>query len=91
MKKIELKCGAAIEVDESALDNMELIDALAEAQTDNPLAFSTAMLMLVGKGQRKQIYAAIKEQKGSSVVSMDDVGDVFTEIVEALGEQAKNS
>jgi len=90
MKQIATKCGFTLEIDENALDNMEVIDALAEAQDDNPLMFSKAILLLIGKKQRSDLYGAIKESKGGSNVTVEDITGVFEDIIEQLGDSAKN-
>lgn len=86
--KGELKNGFSFDVDENALDNMELIDAMAEAQEENPAMFSKAVLLLLGKDQRKMLYDHIRDDNGR--VSVEAVTNSFVEIFEALGEQGKN-
>ena len=86
--KGKLKNGFSFDVDENALDNMELIDAMAEAQEENPAMFSKAVLLLLGKDQRKKLYDHIRDDNGR--VSVEAVANSFVEIFEALGEQGKN-
>lgn len=86
--KGKLKNGFSFDVDENALDNMELIDAMAEAQEENPAMFSKAVLLLLGKDQRKELYDHIRDDNGR--VSVEAVTNSFVEIFEALGEQGKN-
>ena len=86
--KGKLKNGFSFDVDENALDNMELIDAMAEAQEENPAMFSKAVLLLLGKDQRKRLYDHIRDDNGR--VSVEAVTNSFVEIFEALGEQGKN-
>lgn len=86
--KGKLKNGFSFDVDENALDNMELIDAMAEAQEENPAMFSKAVLLLLGKDQRKMLYDHIRDDNGR--VSVEAVTNSFVEIFEALGEQGKN-
>ncbi len=86
--KGKLKNGFSFDVDENALDNMELIDAMAEAQEENPAMFSKAVLLLLGKDQRKKLYDHIRDDNGR--VSVEAVTNSFVEIFEALGEQGKN-
>ena len=85
--KGKLKNGFSFDVDENALDNMELIDAMAEAQEENPAMFSKAVLLLLGKDQRKKLYDHIRDDNGR--VSVEAVTNSFVEIFEALGEQGK--
>lgn len=54
MKQIVLNNGFAVEVDENVIDNMELVDALAEMKDDDdPLGISKVTKLLLGKKQRK--------------------------------------
>lgn len=86
--KGKLKNGFEFDIDEKALDNMELIDAMAEAQDDNPAKFSKAILLLLGKDERDRLYDHIREQDGR--VPIQAVSDSFVEIFQALGDQGKN-
>ena len=44
MIKGETKTGFAFELEEAVLDNMELVDALAEMQEDDPLALPVSAI-----------------------------------------------
>ena len=61
---------------------------MAEAQEENPAMFSKAVLLLLGKDQRKKLYDHIRDDNGR--VSVEAVTNSFVEIFEALGEQGKN-
>ena len=41
--------GFSIELEESALDNMEVLDALSDLDEGNPLAMSRLVVKLLGK------------------------------------------
>ena len=86
--KGKLKNGFEFDIDEKALDNMELIDAMAEAQDDNPAKFSKAILLLLGKDERDRLYDHIREKDGR--VPIQSVADSFVEIFQILGDQGKN-
>lgn len=88
MKKGTLKNGFEFEVDEKVMDDMEFIDLLAEADDGNPLRFSKATLILLGKDQRKRLYDSIRAEDGR--VPPEAFSDVFYELLEALGEEGKN-
>lgn len=90
MKEVKLSNGFTVKVEDNAFDNIELLDALEEAREEDPLAFSKAMRIVLGADQRKKLYDHIKAEKQSAVVTPDEIADVFTEIVEALGDTAKN-
>ena len=86
--KGKLQNGFEFDIDEAALDNMELIDAMTEAQEDDPGKFSKATLLLLGKDERKRLYDHLREEDGR--VPIKAVADAFVEIFQALGEQGKN-
>lgn len=88
MKKGTLKNGFEFEVDEKVMDDMEFIDLLAEADDGNPLRFSQATLLLLGRDQRKRLYDRIRTEEGR--VPLEAFSDVFYELIEALGEEGKN-
>ena len=48
--------GFAFTIPRERLDNMELLDALAEADNGNVLAVSNAVTLLLGAGQKKALY-----------------------------------
>lgn len=68
--------GFDYEISETRLDNMELVDALAEAQ-ENPLKIGTVVTLLLGSEQKKKLYDHLRLEDGT-VPS----GRVSEEIVE---------
>lgn len=89
MKKIVLENGLELEVNESALNNMELLDALAEMTEGNALALSNVVKLMLGNENRKKLYDYIRKEDGT--VPMEQVDKCVTEIMNLLGEQGKNS
>ena len=83
------RSGFEFEVDAKALDDMEMIDALAEIMDENPLAFSKVCLKLLGPVQRKALYEHLRGEDGKVPVEAIsvEIGDIFR----ALGEAGKNS
>lgn len=81
--------GFAFELDEKALDDMNLIDALAEASTNDPLQFSRVIRLLLGDAQRKRLYDALKDEAGR--VPIERVSQAVSEIFSAAGNVGKNS
>jgi len=55
--------GFEFEIDPKVLDDMELLDALAETET-NPLRISEVSLKVLGKEQRKKMYDNIRTEDG---------------------------
>ena len=86
--KGKLTNGFEFDIDANVLDNMELIDAMAEAQNDDPTKFSEATLLLLGREERKRLYDHLRDENGR--VPVQAVADAFVEIFEILGDQAKN-
>ncbi len=83
--KGKLACGFEFEIDGAALDNMELIDAIAECDK-NPLAVSTVVSMLLGD-QKKKLYDCLRTEKGNVPIKAvsEAVAAIFT------SSSAKNS
>lgn len=87
MTKGITKSGFEYEVDESAADNMELIDALAEAAGDDMLAISSVCKMLLGKDMRKKLYDHVRAEDGR--VPIKNAVDEIMEIMQAMGDKGK--
>lgn len=83
------KSGFSFCIPKRRMQSMELMDALAEMQEENPLAISRVVKMLLGDDQRKKLYDHLRGEDG--VVSAEDVGQAITEIFEAFGKEGKNS
>lgn len=80
--------GFSFSLDETALDNMELVDALADAQNDDPIAVSRACLLLLGRETRKQLYDHVRTPDGR--VPIEEIAKSMVEILEAFGKAGKN-
>ena len=88
MKKGTLENGFKYEVDENILDDMELLDALAEAE-ENPLKISIVSKKILGTEQRKRLYDHIRRDDGT--VPVEEASQAIADILEALGDEGKNS
>ncbi|MEF9970519.1 MAG: hypothetical protein RR759_08715 [Ruthenibacterium sp.] len=80
--------GFAFSLPESAINNMELIDALSDAVDDNPIAVSKACLLLLGKDLRQKLYDYLRKEDGR--VPIEDVSQSLIDIFGAFGKQGKN-
>ena len=89
MKKIVLENGLELEVNEQSLNNMELLDALAEMTDGNALALSNVVKLMLGNDNRKKLYDYIRDKDGR--VPLEKIDKCLTEIMMLLGEQGKNS
>ena len=85
---ITTKSGFCCEIDPEVLNNMELVDALAEVQNGNSLAYPTVCLLILGKETRTRLYNHLRNEAGR--VPPADVYRELTEIMNALGQPAKN-
>lgn len=80
--------GFAFSLDEKALDNMELVDTLAEMQSGDPLAISAVVRMVLGEEQRRALYEHLRTADGR--VPATAVSDAVMEIFDAFGKAGKN-
>ena len=87
MLRGKTESGFEFEIDEKVLDNMELLDAIAEAD-DNPLLMSSVVKMLLGDKQRKALYAHLRKDDGR--VPVEDVGKAIADIFNSCGQEGKN-
>lgn len=88
MKKGKTESGFKYEIDEKVLDDMELIDAMAASQGEDPTQISTVVVKIFGADQRKKLYDHIRTEDGR--VPVTEVANIITEIINSLGEDGKN-
>ena len=84
-----LKNGFKFAIDPAVLDDMELVDAMAESEGDNPLMISTVINKLLGPEQKKKLYDHIRTKDGR--VPVEKVAEMVGEIMDQMGEEGKNS
>lgn len=84
---MKTKSGFECEITKDRLDNMELVDALAELD-ENELAVSRVCLLLLGKETRKRLYDHLRTEDGR--VPTAALTAELSEIMAALGETGKN-
>lgn len=89
MKKGKTESGFEFQIEDSNLDNMELLDALAEIDGGNVAALPRASALLLGNEQKKSLYNHLRSEKGN--VPMEAFMDEITEIMKIIGEEGKNS
>ena len=88
MKKGKTESGFKFEIVEKVLDDMELIDAMAASQGDDPTQISTVVVKIFGADQRKRLYDHVRTEDGR--VPVTEVANIITEIIESLGDDGKN-
>lgn len=83
----KLESGFEYEVAEEVRDNMELLDAIVEAD-ENPLAVSKVVKLLLGENQRRKLYDHLRTDKGN--VPIMAVSNAVAEIFRGSGQAVKN-
>lgn len=86
---VQIKEGLTCEVDSDALDDMELVEALADIKEENPLAIAKVAELLLGKSEKKRLYDGLRNEKGR--VKTSEVSEAIITIFAALGNAGKNS
>lgn len=84
--KVKLSNGFECEVDENILDNMELIDAIAGA--DDDVTNVSALVKMIFGDNKKALYDSLRED---GRVSVSSIVSAIKEVLEAAGEEGKNS
>ena len=71
-----------------AADNMELLDALSDAMSENPLAISRVCRLFLGEQTRKALYDHLRQPDGRvpTAAVMADLMEIFG----AFGKAGKN-
>ena len=88
MKKGQLSNGFKYEIDETKMDDMEFLDALAEARDEDPVSVSIVIKKLLGKEQRKAFYDHIREEDGR--VPVQKTMEALNEMFDQMGDEGKN-
>lgn len=84
--KIKAPCGAELEIDKMALDDMELLDALSALESGHAFAISRITELLLGEKNRKKLYDAIRENGRVPIASFQKE---IEGILNALGSDGK--
>lgn len=80
--------GFCFDVAPAVMDNMELLDALAAANDNDPLAISRVCVMILGEEQRKRLYDHLRTEDGR--VPLADVSAALEDIMASFGTVGKN-
>ena len=88
MQKVITKSGFECLVDKKQMDDMELVDKIAEADAGNPLAVSAVTEKVLGKEQKAKLYNHLRNEDGR--VPIEKVGEEIVEIITSLGSEGKN-
>lgn len=87
MVEIVLENGLKIQIDENAMDDMELLDLLAQLDDGNGYAIPRVVEHLLGKEQKKALYDSVRVNGRAPVTK---VVEAMKEILNKLGETGKN-
>ena len=79
--------GFSFSLDEKVLDDMELVDTLAQMQEGDPLAISAVVRMVLGD-QRRALYDHRRTADGR--VPASAVSEEIRQIFDAFGKAGKN-
>lgn len=86
MLKGELKSGFKFEIEDSRLNNYELLEVLSEVD-ENPLLLPKLLKMLLGDEQKKSLLDHLRDENG--MVPSKGVSEAVMEIFQT--EKVKNS
>lgn len=87
MKKIRLDNGLNLNIQENALNNMELLDDLVDLDNGNGYAISRIVGRILDKDERKKLYDHLRVD---GVTPVDRVVEAMKEIFDKLGSAGKN-
>lgn len=79
--------GFEFEIDSMVMDDMELVDALADTMNDNPLSFSIVCTKLFGVEQKKRLYNHLRKD---GRVPLEAISNEIADVFKAMGEDGKN-
>lgn len=88
MIKGKTNSGFEFELSEETINNMELVDALAEASDDDPISVSRVVKLFLGDDLRKKLYDHLRNEQGRVPVAA--VNTEVMEIFQAFGKNGKN-
>ena len=88
-REVTTKSGFKCKIDEAVLDDMELVDAMAKAQGDDPLQLTVVIDKILGEKTKKKLYDHVRGKDGR--VPVETTTNEIVEIFEALGDDGKNS
>ena len=86
-KEITLESGLVLQIDENALDDMELLEVLIDLDEGKPSAVPSVGRHLLGEEQMKKLYESLRK---NGRVPITGYSDAIKEILGKLGETGKN-
>lgn len=80
--------GFDFDVEKEVFDDMELLDALVEADSGSLIAVPKVAEKILGKDQKKRLYDHLRQENGRVPVHL--VSDEIGNIMKLIGEEGKN-
>lgn len=73
------KSGFSFEIKESAIDDMEFMEMVADVE-DNPVLVPKVIEHMLGKEQKQKLYDHLRTEEGNVPVQamLDEMEDIFT-------------
>lgn len=88
MKIIKLSSGLELEISEDVMNDMELVDILAEAGENDPIAVSKICKKIMGTENRKKLYDSVRNDAGR--IPVEKISSAVEEIFKSFGDTGKN-
>ena len=89
MVRCETRTGFVCELAENVMDNMELLDVMADETVEMAFRASAAVKMILGAEQRKKLYDHLRTEDGRVPVAA--VNEALEDILQSFGKHGKNS
>lgn len=89
MVKCTTKTGFTCELPDNALDNMELVDVMADSSMNPGFRASATLRLLLTPDQKKALYDHLRTEDGR--VSIVAVNEAIVDIFNCFNQQGKNS
>ena len=87
MTHVTLSCGFEADIDETAVNDMEFLDALTAMQGGDPTGMSVMCALILSKEDKKRLYDCCRNEQGRATV--DKIGEQMTELLGQLGSKKK--
>lgn len=87
MSHVKLPCGFEGDIDESAINDMDFLDALTELQEGDPTALSKMCSLLFTKSEKKRFYDSCRNENGHA--EPEKVSEQITELLKQLNNKKK--
>lgn len=89
MVRCETRTGFVCDLPENVMDNMELLDVMADESIDAAFRASAAVKMILGVESRKRLYDHLRTEDGRVPVAA--VNEALEDIFQSFGKHGKNS